>query len=224
MSPGIDTLRGFHVSVAFGTQQLRMSNESGDLGRLGPNHDFLAEDQTPSDLIFLVSGAVVAIQADRNGDDVFTDVIQSPAAIAGPEAILALPSRVGVRTVGSATLVIVPVATVRTLIHQDAELAQRFLNQALQDLHQLQMEVCRLKHRSSTQRLAYYLLEMVAGSDTTPVRFVLPPKKRFITAKIGCIQENLSRAFVALRSLGAETQRGVVVIRDIDTIDERSGI
>jgi hypothetical protein len=59
------------------------------------------------------------------------------------------------------------------------------------------------------------LLELTDGSDTTPARFVLPLEKRYIAAKIGCSQENLSRAFATLRRLGVESQRGVVVIRDI---------
>jgi CRP-like cAMP-binding protein len=101
------------------------------------------------------------------------------------------------------------------MIEQDSELAGRFLVHALRDLHGLQAEICQLKLYSSTQRLACYLLELTDGSDTTPARFVLPLEKRYIAAKIGCSQENLSRAFATLRRLGVESQRGVVVIRDI---------
>ena len=38
-----------------------------------------------------------------------------------------------------------------------------------------------------------------------PARFVLPYEKCFIAAKIGCSQENLSRAFVTLRQVGVES-------------------
>ena len=48
-----------------------------------------------------------------------------------------------------------------------------------------------------------------------PARFVLPYEKRFLAAKIGCTQENLSRAFAALRLVGVESLRGAVVISDV---------
>jgi CRP-like cAMP-binding protein len=109
----------------------------------------------------------------------------------------------------------VPIAVLRTMIEQDVELARRFLNNALRDLHRLQVEICELKRHSSTQRLARYLLGLADSQEAAPTRFVLPLEKRYIAARIGCSQENLSRAFATLRRLGVETQRGVVVIRDI---------
>jgi CRP-like cAMP-binding protein len=222
--PGIETLRGLHVFAALSAEQLHVLNELGDLARLGPNHDILKEGDTPSDLMFLMSGAAVATQADGDHGDALTDVIQAPSAIAYPEAILGLPSRFGIRTIGSVTLILVPIAPLRTMIEQDAELARRFLSHALRDLHRLQAEVCELKRRSSTQRLAHYLLELADGKEVTPARFVLPLEKRHIAAKIGCSQENLSRAFAALRRVGVETQRGVVVIRDIASLRSCAGV
>jgi CRP/FNR family transcriptional activator FtrB len=224
MRPGIETLRGVHIFAALSAEQLHVLNELGDLARLGPNHDILMEGHMPSDLTFLMAGAVVATQANGDHGDVLTDVIQPPSVIAYPETILGLPSRFGIRAISSVTLVIVPTAPLRTLIEQDAEVARRFLNHALHDLHRLQMETCELKRHSATQRLARYLLELANGTDSTPARFVLPLEKRYIAAKIGCTQENLSRAFASLRRLGVETQRGVVVIRDIAVLRSCAGV
>ncbi|PPQ27036.1 Crp/Fnr family transcriptional regulator [Rhodopila globiformis] len=224
MRPGVETLRGLHVFAALNAEQLHVLNELGDLARLGPDHDILMEGRTPSDLIFLMSGAAVATQANGDHGDVLIDVIQSPSAIACPEAILGLPSRFGVRTISSVTLVIVPTAPLRTLIEQDTEVARRFLSHALLDLHRLQIEICELKRHPATQRLARYLLGLADGEDSAPARFVLPLEKRYIAAKIGCTQENLSRAFAALRRLGVETQRGVVVIRDVAVLRSCAGL
>jgi hypothetical protein len=113
--------------------------------------------------MFLVSGVAVAIQADGDGGDVFTDApsLPWPSRLPGGDPGAAIP-RVCVRTIGSALLFIVPVAAVCTLIERNVELKRRLLNHALQDLYQLQMEVCRLKLRSSTRRPARYLLELAA--------------------------------------------------------------
>ncbi len=58
-----------------------------------------------------------------------------------------------------------------------------------------------MKLRSSVQRLAAFLLGLVEDPEMNPARFVLPYEKRFLAARIGCTQENLSRAFAALRRL-----------------------
>jgi hypothetical protein len=66
--------------------------------------------------------------------------------------------------------------------------------------------------------LAAYLLGRVNESELSPARFVLPFEKRMLAARIGCSQENLSRAFAALRRIGVETQRGAVLIRDLPAL------
>ena len=86
------------------------------------------------------------------------------------------------------------------------------------ELHSLELEAYDLKLRSAPQRLANYLLSLVQEPDEKPARFVLPFEKRLLAARIGCSQENLSRAFAALRPLGVETQRGVIVLRDISVL------
>jgi CRP/FNR family transcriptional activator FtrB len=58
----------------------------------------------------------------------------------------------------------------------------------------------------------------VSEAEPGPARFVLPFEKRLLAARIGCSQENLSRAFAALRRIGVETQRGVVVIRHLTAL------
>lgn len=192
-----------------------MLNEISDFARVGPGEDILAEGETPSELIFLVGGVAVAIQRGGQRVDALADVLLPPAAVAGPAALMGLPSLVGVRTIASSRLILVPVTALRSLIEQDAELGRRFLTDALRELHMLQGECLKLKLRSSAQRLAQYLLALAGDTDTVPVRFVLPCEKRYLAGKIGCSQENLSRAFATLRQFGVVTQHGTVLLHDL---------
>jgi CRP/FNR family transcriptional activator FtrB len=89
------------------------------------------------------------------------------------------------------------------------------LEYALRETQDLALSLNGLKLRTSSQRLADYLLGLISDPSENPARFVLPFEKRLLAAKIGCSQENLSRAFAALRRVGVETQRGVVVVRDV---------
>jgi CRP/FNR family transcriptional activator FtrB len=127
--------------------------------------------------------------------------------------LLGLPAPAGARTVTSARLIVFPVAELRALIRDDPALGQRLLDYSLHETQTLTQEVYALKLRSAVQRLALYLLDRVNEAEPGPTRFVLPFEKRLLAARIGCSQENLSRAFAALRRIGVETQRGVVVIR-----------
>jgi CRP-like cAMP-binding protein len=97
-------------------------------------------------------------------------------------------------------------------------LALPFLDHALTEIREQTRELCSMKLRSSVQRLAGFLLGLVEDPEMSPARFVLPYEKRFLAAKIGCTQENLSRAFAVLRPLGVETQRGVVVLSDVPSL------
>ena len=44
----------------------------------------------------------------------------------------------------------------------------------------------------------------VTEGELGPARFILPFEKRMLAARIGCSQENLSRAFATLRRVGVE--------------------
>ena len=110
------------------------------------------------------------------------------------------------------------------MIRAKPALALPFLDHALAGMREQTLELCSMKLRSSVQRLAGYLLGLVEDPEMSPARFVLPYEKRFLAARIGCTQENLSRAFAALRSRGVETQQGVVVLRDVPGLRAFAGL
>ena len=109
------------------------------------------------------------------------------------------------------------------MIREEPELGP-FLDHALVSVREQTLELCQMKLRSSVQRLAAFLLGLVEDPAMNPARFVLPYEKRFLAARIGCTQENLSRAFAALRRLGVETQRGIVVLRDVPALPRRLSV
>jgi CRP/FNR family transcriptional activator FtrB len=80
-------------------------------------------------------------------------------------------------------------------------------------------EVRDLKLRSTTQRLGCYLLARVKDRSATRAEFRLPFDKGLLAAQIGCRQENLSRAFAALREHGVETHGLRVILHDIPSLE-----
>ncbi len=119
-------------------------------------------------------------------------------------------SPAGARTLTTVRLIVLPVRELQAVLRDAPAIAQRFLDHALDEAHSLTQEIYALKLRTSAQRLAGYLLGLVKDEELSSARFVLPFEKRLLAARIGCSQENLSRAFAALRQIGVETQRGIV--------------
>jgi CRP/FNR family transcriptional activator FtrB len=76
-------------------------------------------------------------------------------------------------------------------------------------------QVCDLKLRTTAQRLGCYLIELSKDPEANTATLRLPFDKRLLAARLGCRQENLSRAFAALRSFGVETHGARVILHDI---------
>lgn len=225
MRPGIDALRALPLFATLDPGQLARLNEVGDFARVGPHEDLFASETTPGEVNILVSGYVTTTHTDRKGNVGFTDVVVPVAAIGLAAAMLGLPSPMGARTMTTARLIVIPAQELRRMIDQDQRLCRQFLDHALREMHAVAAECQELKLRSSAQRLARYLVGLADRSELDPPRFMLPFEKRFLAARIGCSQENLSRAFALLRSYGVKTsQRGAIVIQDAAGLRAYAGL
>ena len=85
-------------------------------------------------------------------------------------------------------------------------------------LRSLVLQVCDLKLRTTAQRLGHYLLELAPDQNGRSATLRLPFDKRLLAARLGCRQENLSRAFAALRGFGVETHGARVILHDIASL------
>jgi CRP-like cAMP-binding protein len=189
-------------------------NELADLARFGPNEELFREGDRLNQVNILLAGFVTETRAHQDGD-ALTDVIAPVSPVGFASALLGVPSPTGAKTITSARLIIIPAAELRDMIQEEPGLAMPFLDHALSSMREQTLELCQMKLHSSAQRLAAFLLGLVGDPDMSPARFVLPYEKRFLAARIGCSQENLSRAFAALRRLGVETKGSLVVIKDL---------
>ncbi len=199
-------------------------NDLADLARVGPDEVLFREGELLQELNILVSGFVAETRGRRQGDHAFVDVLGPTRPLGFAAAMRGRPSPTGARTMTSARLVVIPISELRSMVRVKPDLVLPFLDYALAALHEQELELCNMKLRSSVQRLAAYLLGLAGDAETNPARFVLPYEKRFLAAKIGCSQENLSRAFAALRRLGVETKSSLVVIKDIAALQAFAGL
>jgi CRP-like cAMP-binding protein len=223
MRPGIQTLRDVRLLAPFSGVEITALNEAADLARFGPEEVLFRQGERLETLHLLLAGHVAETRMHRD-EDALTDVIGPVAPIGFAPTLLDLATPTGARTITSARLILIPVTALRTMIAKNPSLLSSLLDHALVTVRRQAIAMCDLKLKSSAWRLAEFLLRLAEDAEISPVRFVLPYEKRFLAAKIGCSQENLSRAFAALRRLGVETKSSLVVIKDVAALRAFAGM
>lgn len=223
MRPGIDSLKSLNFFSSLGDNDLSRLNELGDLARIWPGEALFQNGDRLDQFHVLLSGFVATTHARSNAQNAVTGIVAPVKPLAFAASLRGDPAPIGARTVTSVRLIILPAAELRAMITANPAMAPTLLDYALAEMQEMKREICQLKLQSSAQRLAEYLLSLINDPAETPARFVLPFEKQFLAGKIGCSQENLSRAFAALRKLGVETQRGVVVLKDVPGLRRFAG-
>ena len=224
MKPGVDALQGLPLLANCTPAMLARLNAVSDLARLGPDEVLFREGDQVNELNILISGYAVTTRSQPNGDGAVVDVVEPITPIGLPAALLGGASPIGGRTVTSARIIVLDAIELRAMIRKFPAVASSFLDHALKELQNQNLENGRLKVLTAAQRLADYLLSLINEPDISPARFVLPFEKRLLAAKLGCSQENLSRIFGTLRSIGVTTRDKVVVVRSVSALREYAGV
>ncbi len=218
MKPGIEELRTLPIFSGFGPDTLAALNEAADLARVGPDEILFRPGEKLAELNFLLAGLIGITHPQRRNTMALVDVLLPVRPLGLPAVLLGLPSPVGAQTLSSARLIVLPVRELLALVADHRDVRPALMDHALRESLDQTRDIYDLKLRSSAQRLATYLIGLIKDPDLSPARFVLPFEKRLLAARIGCSQENFSRAFAALRRLGVETRGAVVVVRDLATL------
>jgi CRP-like cAMP-binding protein len=132
------------------------------------------------------------------------------------EALMFLGGRfpVSAGVVEDARLLVVPAKSFRRALRNDNELCFKMMASMALHLRRLVSQVEQLTVRSSSERVAQFLLKLARdGAESAIVH--LPYDKGLIAARLGMQPETLSRALAKLRPLGVETRGSRVTIRDV---------
>jgi len=113
----------------------------------------------------------------------------------------------------SRLLVVPAVPFLRELEAQPA-LARSLMASLAVRLHGFVRQIEQLSYRSSTERLAAFLLRL-CPVDAGPCRLRLPLDKALVAARLGMQPETLSRSFAKLREHGVQTHGADVDVADV---------
>ncbi len=174
-------------------------------------------------LYVLAEGQVTLSNTAGNGTIAVVEVIQPTGHFILATMLARLPFVMDAHATAPSTLVALRGDALLSLIREEPLLATALLRAEALDFRAMVRQVCDLKLRTTAQRLGCYLLEQAGEPTDNKCSFRLPFDKRLLAARLGCRQENLSRAFAALREVGVETHGSRVILHDVQRLREYAG-
>ncbi len=188
-----------------------------------PEDSQICRQGEPADRLYVLIGGQVALSNTApNGTSAVVEVIPPGGHFMLATVLARLPLLMNAHTVTASRLIVIEAASLLALLQTEAQLATALLRAEAMDFHSLVRQVCDLKLRTTAQRLGCYLLALSKDRSANTASLRLPFDKRLLAARLGCRQENLSRAFAALRTLGVETHGSRVILHDIARLRDYS--
>lgn len=185
---------------------------------LAADHVLCRQGDAPEYLHVLLDGQVALWGTAPGGSSAVVEVIRPHGYFVLATVLTRLPYMMSARTVAPSRLLLIEVDGLHALLQREVGLAAKLLRAEALNFRALVRQVQDLKLRTAAQRLGCYLLAQAKDPDAETADFRLPFDKRLLAARLGCRQENLSRAFAALRSVGVETHGSRVILHKIHAL------
>jgi CRP/FNR family transcriptional activator FtrB len=176
------------------------------------------QGEAADELLIVLDGQLAGFSTAANGTTAVVEVIRSGETLGLATLLARLPRVLGVRTVTSSSLLSIDAHGLLALVEQEPSLVTALLRAEANEFRSLVRQVCDLKLRTTAQRLGCYLLSLSTEKKANATALRLPFDKRLLAARLGCRQENLSRAFASLRGFGVETHGARVILHDIASL------
>ncbi len=182
---------------------------------VGANHVLSHQGAMPKCLHVLLEGQVALSSTAADGTTALVEVLHPPDHFVLASVLSRLPYLMTARTVGPSRLVAIDAEGLLDIVECEAAVANVLLHSVSREFRTMVCQVRDLKLRTAAQRLGCYLLARVKHGTAEQAEFRLPFDKGLLAARLGCRQENLSRAFATLRAYGVETHGARVILHDI---------
>jgi CRP-like cAMP-binding protein len=213
--PTVGQLRGTTIFASLDDRLLDRIAEISELRSFETGTRLYAQGDLNIPLCILMSGQMSFFRTAPDGTVTVVDVVPAAGHTGLQSVLTQMPVLTGVEAVSPSRAILIDGAGLRALVSRESSLASALLMAEAMDFRALVLQVCDLKLRTTAQRLGYYLLELAPDKTSLSATLRLPFDKRLLAARLGCRQENLSRAFATLREQGVETRGARVVLHDI---------
>ncbi len=178
-----------------------------------PPHVELITEGEPSDFLHVVLSGSVDLFAAWNERNTSMATVRPVSTFILAATINGAPYLMSARTLEKSRIVLIPSQEVRAIFDLDSGFARAIVTDLAQCYRSVIKAQKDLKLRTSTERVANYLLRAQAqasGRDDFDLDF----EKRRLASVLGMTPEHLSRAFKGLQSHGVTAQGSRIQITD----------
>jgi CRP-like cAMP-binding protein len=195
----------------------------GDLTRAYQGDMLFRQGEAPQALFVLVDGRVSLIGSSSDASSTVIDILEPSSSFVLANVLTDEPYQMSAEVVASSLLVEIAARPMREMVAEHPAAAIAMMRAMSSELANMTRQVVDLKVRVAAQRLGTYLLSLVKDPAANETQFRLPVNKGLLAPWLGCRAENLSRAFMALRSYGVETHGSRVLLHDISRLRAYAG-
>jgi len=175
------------------------------------------EEGRPVSFLHAVIEGAVELSSGAAGHETTLEIIHPRETFVLPAVLRNQAYRQSARTLARARILTIPAATVRDLVNRDVGFA-RAVAIDLASGYDCTMEALKgLKLRSSTERLANWILETHAAQGNNG-EVTLKYPKRTLASQLGMTPENLSRNLASLPKHGVSIKGRVMTIVDAEAV------
>ncbi|MCP5075870.1 MAG: Crp/Fnr family transcriptional regulator [Rhodobacteraceae bacterium] len=167
-----------------------------------------------SHMYVILTGCLKLVRLTQGGDEIVVAVYTAGDSFGEAAALKRGLYPVTVEAVQDCTLIQIEARVMLEALREDPELAVAMLGATFNHLHELVIEIEKLKALSGVQRLATFLISLTPMEEGA-CTLVLPYDKVLIAKQLGMKPESLSRNFASLRSRGVTVSRQSVAVKDI---------
>ncbi len=186
------------------------------LQRFPPHVVLIREGELPDFLHVMVDGSV-ELFAESDGRETTIEIIQPVATFILAAVIRDEIYLKSARTLTPAQILMIPAPAVRAVFDRDAAFARATVAELALRYRELVRALKDQKLRTSTERLANWILEadrQQGGSG----RIMLPHDKRTLASRLGMTPENLSRNLASLAAHGVSGSGREILIADREAL------
>lgn len=178
-----------------------------------PAHMNLITEGDPADFLHIVVEGTVELFARHDGRETTLDIIRPVTTFILAAVIRDAVYLKSARTLAPAQILMIPAQTVRDVFGRDAAFARAIVNELADRYRGFVRALKNEKLRTSTERLANWILQADAQHANTHA-FELACDKRTLASHLGMTPENLSRSLALLTKHGVHTAGRGVIIKD----------
>jgi CRP/FNR family transcriptional regulator, transcriptional activator FtrB len=170
----------------------------------------------PSAQVVLLAGTVHLLGRSATGQEMLVEAVFPPDPLLPAAVLESAPYLLRARAVEESRLLLLPAAALRAMIAAEPAVARGFLSCLARQFRRMTRQVKNLKLRTTTERLACYLLALAERQQGEII--TLPYDKGAIAAELGMARESLSRALAILQADAIVVEGATVRIRDRDRL------